>query len=479
MNFLGFIAFIVIIGLVIRAFSKGLSSGMRLVLGLLVFLPISFRIEMPGALPQLTIHRVLILIACINVIRSRDPGEIRPRIPLLRLVLLFGIAQFVSLLFEDQFVAGLKGCFNYLIEVVIFYIFFSEYVQKERNIAGLLASICYGLTGVALLATVEKYLRLNLTQYFLSTALPEWGDVTSTYPHRITMGYAMVMGVSVALALPLMYRSKLRGALLYLCALLLIGATYFSVSRGPWLGLGLSLVGIAIIGGGFLRKRLVFIGALAAAILIARPGVWHTIRDLSVATFDSETQKGGSYQTRWQLWGIAWQEIQRSSERTLFGYGPVSTEFMDLSHYFYGEEGWSSSVSKIGYTSWDNHYACDLIEFGLVGFSLEMILFASIAWVLVTKWREETGAGRTLLVAIGLSCMVFMFAMTNVYIFAPQLKYLFWSLVATGATWVTGKESACEGLEGSVTTETTPEPVGFGTAVPGSFAQAEDGGTVL
>ena len=214
-----------------------------------------------------------------------------------------------------------------------------------------------------------------------------------------------------------------------------------------------------------------YVAALAAAILVLRPGVRDTIRNLYTATFDEDSQKGGSYQTRWQLWTVAWKEIQVSPNRFLFGYGPASTESMDLSHYWYGTEGWSSSVSKIGYTSWDNNYACDLIELGMVGLVLEAILFLSIVRTLVENWHRSDPDNRVLQGGIAVACLVFMFAMTNVFIFAPQLKYLFWALVAIGSNC--SRVFATQNL--SQTTGRLDDEAELATGVP---ALAEGGVTI-
>ena len=64
-----------------------------------------------------------------------------------------------------------------------------------------------------------------------------------------------------------------------------------------------------------------------------------------------------------------------------------------------------------------------------------MTLLLAIVGTVLREWRASDAEGRILLSGIGLACAVFMFAMTNVYIFAPQLKYLFWALVAIGSNF--------------------------------------------
>jgi O-antigen ligase len=345
---------------------------------------------------------------------------------------LFGLVQVVSLIFGTQFVPGLKTVFSYAIEGVLFYVLVSEYVQSETDINKLLSAICYGLTGVAALATVEKYWRFNLFNELLRLPGLE-RDVVSTYPHRILLGYAMVMGVAVAMVLSVDLQNKQKKHTMYLVTLLLACAAYFSMSRGPWLGLILTLVILAAIGGKHVRRKVGSIALFAAALLVLRPGVRDTVSSLYSETFDEDSAKGGSYETRWQLWTIAWKEIQVSPGRFLFGFGPVSTENMDLTDYFRDHEGYGSSMAKIGYTSWDNNYANDLIELGVIGFLVELLLLARIVYVLITNWFRSDPEGRVFQAGVTVGCLIFMFAMTNVFIFSPQLKYLFWALVCIGS----------------------------------------------
>jgi hypothetical protein len=421
---------------VVHKLSRDLPSGMRLILGLLVFLPDSIRIGLPAGLPQLTIHRILIVVAFIFLIKNRSPDRRRWPIPNIRLVLLFGLSQLVSLCIATQFVPGLKGVFSYAIEVVLFYVLITEYVQTESDIVRLLSSICYGLFAVAVVATIDKYLKIDLVEIFLPFRSSEWKEgITATYPHRILLGYAMVMGLPLSLALSTHIKEITQRRVMNGIAILLIGATYFSMSRGAWIGLGVGVVGLVLVGGRSMQKKLIIIAALAAALLILRPGVKETIRDSYLETVDEDTVKGGSYEYRWQLWGVAWKEIQVSTERLLFGFGPVSTESMDLTDYFRGREGYSSSMTILGYTSWDNNYASDLIELGVVGLTFEAILHFSIVWILINNWRKSDPKNRVLQGAIMIACLIFMLAMTNVFIFSPQLKYLFWTLVAVGSNF--------------------------------------------
>src|SRR5690606_37747131 len=114
----------------------------------------------------------------------------------------------------------------------------------------------------------------------------------------------------------------------------------------------------------------------------------------------------------------------------LFGYGGLSTERMDLSHYFDRESG--GTTNALGYTSWDNQLACNLIEFGIVGFTIEILLLIAAMRMLLRNMRRARPPDRTMILAFACACFIYIFALTNVYIFSPQLKFLFWTLLACG-----------------------------------------------
>jgi O-antigen ligase len=273
------------------------------------------------------------------------------------------------------------------------------------------------------------------------------------------MGYAMAMGVPLSLALASYEKEAKPRRIMYSITLLLIGANYFSMSRGPWLGLLFATIGMAVFCGKATRKKLLFLVVLTAAVCILRPGVRDSITNLCRGTFDPDSEKNSDYQYRWQLWGVAWDQIRLSPVRLLFGYGPDSAEGMDLSDYWHGEEGSTSSITKIGFTSWDNNYACDLIQLGILGFLTEIALHLSIVKTLLDNWRSSNPDNRILQGGIAVACLVFMFAMTNVFIFAPQLKYLFWALVAVGSNFslvVANQETKEPALELNDSVEPAP-----------------------
>lgn len=417
---------------VIWVIRKDYSKGLALAAALIIALPDSLRLSLPGSLPEFTVQRLLLLVVLAFWMRRPKKVSLSASAPFLPWLLLFGLAQAISLSLSIHPSGSFKHLLSYTLEVVLFYVVVSTSLVDRRSLLLLLRSVAVALTGVAIVAALEKYSDVNLSEWLVlgvTDADPQ--NTTATYPHRILFGYAMAMVAPLLLVATAEEKARSRRWMMWLSFLLVIGACYFSNSRGPWIGLVFGTILVLATGSPATRRKFLIAGALGSLILIARPGVRETVWDTGKSLFETDTVKGNSAAYRKRLWYVAYAEIARSGERTLFGYGGLSTETMDLGHYFEDQGG--GSASFLGYTSWDNHYASDLIEFGFVGFLAELLLFLVVMKRLFSLWRDAHGGDRYFLGAIMSGCLVFLFAMSNVWIFSPQLKALFWMLVASGA----------------------------------------------
>jgi len=173
---------------------------------------------------------------------------------------------------------------------------------------------------------------------------------------------------------------------------------------------------------------LLIIPVLALITVIIKPGVLDSVTTKAEDTMDTDSFKGGTFQYRLELWRIAWNAVSKEPVRLLFGYGPGSGRGVDLQ--------WSLSYRdrEMKIESWDNQFAYDLFRFGIVGAFASLNLFIGMWWRLYKLARrapEEDRDGVAVLVGC-VSALVFM--MSNVFIFARQLDYFLWSVVA--ATYV-------------------------------------------
>jgi len=181
-------------------------------------------------------------------------------------------------------------------------------------------------------------------------------------------------------------------------------------------------------GGVEMRKRLKIFALCGILLLVLKPGVFGTIRNLWEQSMSRDTMKGKSVDYRKILWKIAYAELTKSPSVALFGYGGHSTETLDVSEYF--DRGAGGLAAGLGYTSWDSQFASNFMQYGFLGFGIEALFYLSILVMTFKAWRASSGIDRELTTACLAAIVVFLWAMLTVAIFNPQVEYLFLILVA-------------------------------------------------
>jgi len=430
---IGYIVFAFACILIWRALRRDFQKGLALGTALLVALPDSLRVS--AGLFELTVHRVIVIIIVVFWF-SAPHAKTRDSAHFLGGLVRVGVTMLVSLALSTRMTSSFKDLISYAIEICLFYVILATSLTDVNGLVRIIRCVCMAVLAGAIIATIEKYTNLDLQSMIAETGMndDETGGIAANYSSRIMLGYAVAMGVPLWIALVTLAREKKERVMTWLGLLLVIASCYFSTSRGPWLGAIVAAVLLALFGSAKPRKILLAAAALAVLVMIIRPGVKDTISSLYRGTFDEESVKGSSYRYRWILWHVAYAEITKSPVRVLFGYGGLSTEGMVLTQYF-PQEG-ASSLRHLGYTSWDNNYASDLIEFGFVGLGVRSFLYVSILVAALAIWRRARPEFKDLTAANMAACVVYLFAMTNVYIFSPQVKFQFWIMVATGTSLI-------------------------------------------
>ena len=419
---------------VLRILKKDFHKGLAVSVALLVATPNYLSLSLGGGIPELTFHRVLLLCLFWHWMSVSKYYRPLPPAPFLRILLFLSAAIFMSFVFSIYRSGSLKYFLVFVLEVVVFFVIVSTSVRNQDDIRRILFCIAVGLGVVAVLAGIERHWEINWSRYLIlgdPSGGGDEGDITATFSHRILLGYGMAIAVPIILASKEREQRKGWRRFLWVAMLAAVAGCYFANSRGPWLGLFIGTAPLVVLGSRETKRVFVGIALLGVLVVAVRPGVRETLLQRFYSTFDTDTVKGKSYEYRWMLWHVAYSEIMKSPERTLFGYGGLSTETMDLSSYFEKDTGEGSTV-LLGHTSWDNQLACDLIELGLVGFLIQLSLYIMILWKLFGFLRHSTVSNRNLMLAFFSSCIIYIYATTNVFIFSPQLKFLFWGLVACG-----------------------------------------------
>jgi O-antigen ligase len=391
------------------------------------------RIELPSGLPALTIHRLILIVLMAFWLARPGYRKKRQEVPLLGLFAFWaGVNLLVLIVTYIQFTTSLKSYLDFVFEILLFYMIVSTSLLNPEDAFRLLRGVWVGITIVALFAVIEKYTRFNPVDRFLPGYAREEGsnsfDVLSTFPHRILLGTGMAMGWPVALALILRgdQESVWQKRRLWISIVALLSSCYFSMSRGPWVAVGISGLALAFLGSWRIRKRILFVGVLAGFLLLAKPSVFQTFLDMVQVTTDVDSAKGGTARYRLELWKIAWAEVTKSPVRFLFGYGQGAGREMDLT--------WELSYRGKEYQifSWDNHFACDLFQSGTLGLLASLLLYGGALLILYRTWKTIDYPDKDVLACLLASALVLFFMMTNVLIYAKQLYFMFWSLAAVG-----------------------------------------------
>jgi O-antigen ligase len=123
---------------------------------------------------------------------------------------------------------------------------------------------------------------------------------------------------------------------------------------------------------------------------------------------------------------VAASEVSKSAWTMLFGYGPGAGSVMEIER----ELSYRGRYQKI--ESWDNHFAYALFQSGYVGLLATLVLYLKALVPMLIAARNPGNPNRELQACLFAAAFVQVWMMTNVLVFAKQLDYLFWTLVASG-----------------------------------------------
>lgn len=445
-------------------------SGLVFATGLLVCLPTALRIQLATGLPDLTVHRLVLICLLFFWLGQRARfGGPRGDVLIKWFLLWIGTHLMSTVFTQIAFGTSLKRFLDFVLEAFLFYYIASSSIRTRGEAFRVLRAAWVGLLVVSCVAFIEKYTGFNPVDRFipdysrLDTTLH---DVNSTYPHRILLGTAMAMAWPLAFSLMSAAEDEPRVSRrwLWLSIVAFLSACYFAVSRGPWLAVVLGAVVLVVVGSKLLRRKILYIALLMGATLIVKPGVWATISDLAGSTVEDDSLKASSYKYRLELWKVAWAEVTKSPLRLALGYGPGAGSEKELDW----EISWRGTERNI--ESWDNHYAYDLYQSGILGFASTLALYAASFWGLFRLWRSAESQAKDAMAGLLASVLILLFMMTNVLIYAKQLNFLFWVLVAAGG--VIGRPFDVSNI-GSVKASASGTQSGHGGGVAG--AEWDDG----
>ena len=403
-------------------------------------------INTPAALPNLTIHRLALLALFLGWLQQPAHREGMRQLPFGREFHAWLAVGALSLMGSTNFGLSVRSYLSFVLEIYLLFLILSTSVRTREAALSILWSVFLGLTLVAGIAIAERYYGLN-PLHALHPATIEFKrgtDIVSTMDHRILMGAGMAMGWPVGISLLSQVKPVgWRGFGIWTAIAMLIAACYFSMSRGPWVASVLAGIGLVVLLPRGAKRPIYLIAGLAVVVLLARPGVWTTLSLRTEDTFETDSFKHGTFMYRLELWRVAYEGIEDSTWRLLFGNGPGVAGESDFD--------WTLSYSDADHiiSSWDNHYATFLYNTGFLGLLAVLTLLGAVLLRMLKDYRVATPSRRPMLAAILCSGGIYFFMMSNVFIFAPQLNYVFWSLVA-GALAIGSNQAGPSGVEPAI-----------------------------
>jgi hypothetical protein len=329
--------------------------------------------------------------------------------------------------------ASLKKMFSEVVEYYLLYFVLFRSITSTETIRKILYAVVLAMMLASFFGTIESYSNWRILDYFPenSTGFITANDeqtgrgarVESIFPHPILFAAAIATVLPMALYLVSVAKEKSQRIILWSGLLLMFLSLYKTQSRGPWMAAMLSVGLYMPWGGKKIRKYLLIIGILCAAVMMVRPGVYDTIADMYTATVDPNSPMGASYQYRYALKDVATEALGRSPGRSLWGYGMESFFALHLTGPFLGK-------LDHPFISCDSAWMEVAVETGYVGlglFVLLMLIPAHKAFRGLFKLPEEYRC----LSSMFFACMAgYYFMMMSVALYAwGQNGYMLWMII--------------------------------------------------
>lgn len=432
MNTLELIIIISISFLVLFQLIRNYKRGISLAVFLLIMMPGELFAELGRGLPTLTIYRAIMIILVFHWIFLKNFNSNEQKTPILKILLIVLITKLFSLIVAFNFVKALDGIVVFVIEIILFYVLLFKAVDDKEVRGAVLNAVGLAVYVIAVLGFIEKYTQFNPVDYISPSDHIRFSRnaniIYSTLSHPIHLGMTLSMGWPVCLYLMNRENNKIRKMLLWIGNLFIYASLFFCGSRGPWLAFVLAAIVLILLKFPRIKWRILTISVMTCMVLILLPGVYYSIYGLSATTFRGTTVEGGSFLYRFELYKKAYNEVNKSTGSLYFGYGDGAAHSMDL----WGEVSYSENKQR--FWSWDSEFAVLLLHGGFVGLIANLLLYFSFISYLIKGLKLVADENRDIMAALIASTSVFIFMMTNVAIYSPQLHFMLWTNVAIGLT---------------------------------------------
>ena len=436
-----------------------------------LLIPARCKIQIPGVFDVTGQRLILVTLLVFFIFRMSPDSKASPvkTAPLLWLMAAQVAWSLVSTANSIVPVLSIKKLLGEVFEYYCLYFIYVKTISSVQTIYRILYGMVSAIFVCSIFGAFEAYTRWSVLSLFpigegrigeiLGVSFGLGGGISSTFPHRILFGAALAIGITLTLHLLKVAESRRKRVFLWVALLLMFMNIYKSMSRGPWLGLILAFILLFVFESGKMRKYQMVIAALALAVLIIRPGVLETIRNLYGETFDVSwnNPKGMSAGYRFELRRLAQAALARDFRRQLWGYGMES--FVDLN--LEGE----LAGHQMPFLSCDSAWIELMVETGYVGLFLIACLLFAPAYLAWRDFRRLPSPDRYLSLNLFVNMTIYYFMMLGLAMYAwGQEGYMLWILIA--ASIVYGRLKQPVGRPDAVMDKTTENGGALVTAGP-------------
>ena len=420
---------------------KGFEQTLPMVTFLLLLFPGQAQIQLPG-LFDLTVQRVIIIELLILSFFCSGPhrtqNEIWLPLKVLNVLLIawMVLSACLSVVPVVSIKTVLSQCFDFFVP---FYLYASR-ISRIDTVHGVLSGFVKAMILCSVFGFFESYYDWSVLSLFPpATSRLSYGSglsdrgirVQATFPHAILFGAALALAIPITLYLISIANKPSKRYLLWTGLFLMFLNLYKTASRGPWIATIVSLGILLLARGSSVKRYVIIIALLSAAVLIVRPGVWTSIYNLYQETGDPESEQGQSYQWRYALFDLAKNELSQDTGRALWGFGPESFFYLGLEGEFQG--------MHVKYDSCDSAVVELMMDTGYVGFGLVALLLLTAAVGALRSHIRLSRPVNSLSVVLFANLCAFAFLMTNVELFGwGQQSYMLWIVMALAAVCLRG-----------------------------------------
>lgn len=429
------IDFIVVAGMCYVTLTKGFERVLPFFTFVAVLVPDESNIPLPGVF-DLTTRRVALatLIALYFLFSKKNSDETgNDALPLKFLLIVHILWCLVATANSIDILRSFKNLMVIGFEYYVLYLVYYRSITKTETIEKIVTAMVYAMSFTTIFGAYEAYTGWHVMSWFpprtyrFAVGMEDEARgirAQSTFAHPILYGGALAMVLPLALSVVATSKSKLKRLFVWICIMSMFLCLYKTSSRGPWIASVLGFMLTFLITSNQIRKYMLFIVCLCVSVMVVRPGVYDTLKDSYVATFDPNSPMGTSYEYRSALRQVAVRALAKSTRRQLWGYGMESFYDLHLTGPFMDKDNHK-------FESCDSSWVEITIDTGYVGLLIFAAIMGGVALLTLRNVRRGPPPGRYLCWIFFANLIQYYFLMLSVAIYGwGQNGHMFWMTVA-------------------------------------------------